>query len=158
MITQNRLHELLNYDPSSGEFTWKKYRHGANKTLIAGRLHHRGYRMICVDYKTYLAHRLAWLYVYGHFPKNEIDHINRVKDDNRLCNLREADRFINLKNTKISKNNSSGTKGVSFNKRSKKWHSYISIKGKINHIGFFNNLADATQARKLCEIILGGYL
>lgn len=78
-----------------------------------------GYVQIKISGKLYHAHRLAWLYVYGYMPEKEIDHINRIRDDNRIANLREATSQLNSLNTGIYKNNTSGSKGIYYNKRAK---------------------------------------
>ena len=101
MITAEELREQLNYDPETGVFTWRVKTRQKN---IAGRVGHlnktTGYVSISVRKKTYLAHRLAWLHTYGCWPRKEIDHINRVRSDNRIANLREATRAENCANRK----------------------------------------------------------
>ena len=90
MITQSKLKELVNYDQDTGIFTWKKRTSNRIKIGdIIGNLHNCGYIEMGVNGKRYLAHRLAWLYVYGYMPKL-IDHINTNKQDNRICNLYEG--------------------------------------------------------------------
>lgn len=96
-MTQEELHQLLEYNPETGEFFWKSC---VSKRIKVGqkagsicKIH--GYELIGIKNKQYRAHRLAWLYVYGKWPNPEIDHINRVKTDNRIANLREADRSMN---------------------------------------------------------------
>jgi hypothetical protein len=115
MITQERLKEVLQYDPLAGHFTRLVRSSGGRKCRvgdIAGRTKPGGYISIKIDRKEYYAHRLAWLYVYGKFPDNEIDHINGMPSDNRLLNLRDVERKENRKNQKISNRNKSGIIGV----------------------------------------------
>jgi hypothetical protein len=142
MITQQELKELLNYDPDAGIFTWRNSRYGVTKNMNAGTLMYLGYIKIEINKKAYLAHRLVWLYVYGYFPKY-VDHVNLIKNDNRLINLREATQSENNCNRKITKNNTSGIKGVSWFKRDKNWRARIQFNGKNIHLGYFKNIEEA---------------
>lgn len=139
MITQQELKELLNYDQDTGIFTYKKKRPKCTPGKIAGTYHVNGYTHIQLNRKIYKAHRLAWLYVHGHFPQF-IDHINCDRGDNRLCNLREATLTQNNQNSKISKNNTSGIKGISWNKNASKWAATIGVNGKSIYLGIFDDL------------------
>lgn len=100
-----------------------------------------------MDGRLYRAHILAWLYITGSFPILDIDHINRDRDDNRFSNLREVSRSVNLHNSKRRCNNTSGHKGVSYDKTKSKWHAYIHKDGKRTNIGFFESKDDAVAAR-----------
>ncbi len=113
-ITQNRLRELLSYDPETGLLWWLKTPMGRHHpiTVPAGRTRKDGYNIICINYVRYYGHQLAWLYMTGKWPENEIDHINGKPSDNRWINLREATHSQNLANKKIEKGNISGYKGV----------------------------------------------
>lgn len=161
MLTQEKLKELLHYDPDTGFFTWKERtiyssgKHYSSSTWntrfsgkIAGFIGKDNKYRICINYKTYLLHRLAWLYIYGNFPKDQIDHINDIKDDNRILNLREASNSENMQNLKKAKidNKSSGLLGVSFNKNINKFVAKIKINKKQKHIGYFTNPLDAHEA------------
>lgn len=152
MITQARLKEVLHYDPNSGVFTNRAAR-GANaaKGYTAG-APCGGYLVIQIDYRNYKAHRLAWLYVYGYCPENDIDHINRIPSDNRIDNLREASRSCNVRNSKTRKDNTSGIRGVSWNKAERKWVAYIQISGKRKPLGTYDTKLQAAQARLAAEI------
>lgn len=111
MITQARLKEVLKYDSQTGIFIWLQTRNPrAVKGDRAGCLS-KGYYRIRVDGKYYPAHRLAWLYVTGKMPVDEIDHINRIGADNRFDNLREADRTIQMRNLS-DRDSISGYRGV----------------------------------------------
>jgi len=116
-LTQEMLKELLHYNPDTGIFTWTdKVRNKNRKGAIAGSVYSKGYLMIKVNNQwnknRYLAHRLAFLYMEGYFPENDIDHINRIPLDNRWCNLREVSKSCNAKNKDILPNNTSGITGV----------------------------------------------
>ena len=100
----------LTYDPSTGEFNWLSSRRGRRKDRLPGTINGQGYRQISFDGKKIAAHRLAWLFVNGRWPADEIDHINGIRHDNRIENLREATRITNLQNLKRA--NSKSTTGL----------------------------------------------
>ncbi len=94
-----------------------------------------------------------WFYNFRRWPAKDIDHINGIKFDNRLSNLRESTEIENLRNHKIlSDANKSGVCGVIFCKQNKKWQAYIGINNKQKHLGFFTNKVDAVKAREKAEI------
>jgi len=147
MLTQERLMQKVNYDPDSGVFTWKKGRGPAKEGSTAGRPHNRGYTRIAIDYKDYLAHRLAWLYVHGEWPRDEIDHINGDKKDNRIKNLRQATRTENCRNVKVHKRNRLGIKGVTERDDCiKRFSAHIMIEGKVLHLGRYETAEEAKAA------------
>lgn len=153
ILTQARLKSLLHYDPETGVFTWRvkcgtRGRIGA----IAGYLHPRGYTRIHMNKTTFDAHRLAWLYVYGEWASEEIDHINRVRSDNRIVNLRKVSRSANIQNSSIRRDNTSGAKGVCWHKAANKWCARISINRKRLPLGVYDDLSDAIEARKAAEL------
>ena len=145
MIRHKRLLYLLHYEPSTGIFLWRITR-GGNALIgdIAGTPLSNGYISIYIDGKRYLAHRLAWFYMTGKWPNNEIDHENTINDDNRWVNLREATSTQNKVNSKLRIDNTSGAKGVSFHSRIGRWRATISNK----HIGYFDTKKAAIAARK----------
>jgi hypothetical protein len=146
ILTQERLKELLNYDPATGIFTWRvAARNSIRIGQQAGTPHPRGYMIIGIDDSRFKAHRLAWLYVHGEMPPAELDHINRIPNDNRIANLRLADRYTNTQNTGMQKNNTSGYRGVSWHKGQRKWRARISIRGKMNELGYFHSKDDAAK-------------
>src|SRR6266496_1156312 len=114
MLTQIRLKEVVSYDPNLGIFIWLIYRKRSINGIgeRADISHRQGYRQICIDGKLYMAHRLAWFYMTGEWPKNLVDHKDSVKDNNKWENLREATYSQNRQNVKIGKNNLIGLKGV----------------------------------------------
>lgn len=99
-ITAETLKSKVSYDRNTGKFTWLK---GLRAGLIAGTDRASGYRQICINKNLYLAHRLAWLYEFGAWPKHQIDHINGKRADNRICNLRDVSHEINCQNNHVSK-------------------------------------------------------
>ena len=153
-LTQNRLKELLHYDPETGIFTWRVSRRGAKSGSVAG-VHDNGYIRIKIDYELYLAHRLTFLYMEGYFPEYHVDHKNRIRDDNRWSNLRHVSRQCNQRNASIAKDNTSGITGVCWHKNNKKWMSRITIEGNHDNIGSFDSLRDAAKARWDAEVKYG---
>jgi len=144
-ITYARLRELLDYEPASGIFTWRKARRGTAKIgSVAGTIDGKGYVQIKVDSRLYLAHRLAWLYTFGHFPPADIDHQNGVRSDNRIDNLRPATRSQNNANSPARSDNTSGIKGVFWEKRRKKWRVQVTVNGTKYHLGYYDDAAHAT--------------
>jgi hypothetical protein len=151
MLTQKKLKEYLFYDEETGFFT--RLKNIANQKIgsIAGAKHNKGYVQIMIDTNNYLAHRLAWLYVYGEFPKNQIDHINRIKTDNRIVNLRDVDNSTNQLNIGIRKHNSSGVTGVMRDTRKNKWVVQIIFDNKRYYLGQFDLISEAKIAREKKE-------
>lgn len=147
-LTQERLKKLLHYEPSTGVFTWIVA--PANQINVgdrAGCLNGHGYRHICIDRKHYKASRLAWLYIEGYSPEFDVDHQNRIRDDDRWCNLRHVSRQCNTRNCGMRKNNSSGVTGVSWYKRASKWRAQIRVNRKSLHLGSFESKTEAVEAR-----------
>jgi hypothetical protein len=134
MLSQQDLKNQLHYNDETGIFTWLTARKGRKSN--AGFVEKsNGYLRICIDKKKYYAHRLAWLYIHGEFPKTFIDHKNCIRTDNRLINLRLATFLENAKNTSLSKSNKSGYKGVSYYKRDKNWTAQCKINGITYWLG-----------------------
>lgn len=145
-LTHTRVRDLLDYDPETGKFFWRVNISHGTVGKEAGAVHALGYVEVSIDTKSYKAHRLAWLYVFGHWPEHEIDHVNGVRDDNRLANLRQATRVQNMQNKTRYKSNKSGTIGVYFHKKTGKWVSAIQSAGKRKHLGVFNSIDQASAA------------
>lgn len=113
MIDAETLRALLDYDPETGVFTNRFRRsHRAPKGCAVGGRNGPGYTLIRLNGRTYLAHRLAWLWVHGRWPADQLDHINGIRNDNRISNLREACNAQNCANRRVHKNNRIGVKGV----------------------------------------------
>jgi hypothetical protein len=138
-ITQEKLKEILDYNPDTGIFTWKVPRRKIKVGDNAGYINEAGYVRLTISHKKYLAHRIAWLYVYGSIPKY-IDHINGITTDNRICNLREATHSENMCNRKVHSNNKSGIRNVVFCKKNKKWRVRLRFNNNIINIGYFDDL------------------
>jgi len=147
----NALKSLLFYNSGTGQFYWIAKGKGRCKNKEAGTLLHSGYVGICIGAKRWQAHRLAWALHYGKWPINQIDHINGIKTDNRIVNLREATNSQNGKNLGLSKANTSGVKGVSFENYTKKWKAYIRVDGQMINLGRFADIALAIAARQSAE-------
>lgn len=142
-ISQDDLKKLVSYDADTGKFTLTESGLPVKETKDS-----KGYVIVSINRRTYSAHRLAWLYVHGRLPKEQIDHINRIKDDNRLVNLREATNAQNAQNRDLYSTNSSGYVGVSFNKKSQKYEAYITLNGKRYRLGHHELAEDAANAYK----------
>jgi hypothetical protein len=149
ILTAERLRELFSYNPETGLFTRLIGVRGTNAKAgcVAGTDDVRGYRKITVMKEFHRAHRLAWLYVYGEWPKYEIDHINGIKNDNRIANLRDIPRARNAENMRTPRrNNKSGLLGVtSPSGLDKKFTASICVAGKDIKLGRFDNAEDAHE-------------
>lgn len=143
--SQERLKELLSYCPETGVFTWIEARGPRKAGAEAGKFDSRGYRSIKVDGGNYRACRLAWMYMHGVNPTGCIDHINHIKSDDRICNLRDVDLFGNMQNyTKPNANNVAGLLGVSTSRS--KFSSEIRVRNARIHLGTFNTAQQAHEA------------
>lgn len=142
------LRETLSYDPETGIFRWLT--RASKNTIVgsvAGTVLSNGYRMIrLLGKQPFLAHRLAYLYMTGEWPPEEIDHVDGDPSNNRWVNLRVADRTENCRNTCTPSHNTSGNKGVCWDKRRQKWRAYIVVAGKQRSLGSFTHKHDAAAA------------
>ena len=146
-LSHQRLKDQLTYLPSLGLFKWNERKGRCGKGDIAGAVNSNGYRIIQVDGVQYFAHRLAWFYVHGEMP-DIIDHVNRDRCDNRLCNLRVADASQNSLNTPINKLNTSGHKGVIWHKQRGKWLVQLRVARKIYSFGLYVDINEAVAVAK----------
>lgn len=137
-LTAQRLRAVLHYDADTGVFT---------RILAAGRASTgdaigwpvKKHLAVQIDGHNYYLHRLAWLYVHGEWPKEQIDHINGDARDNRIANLRDVPRAHNQQNfRKPNKQNTSGFLGVSYYGKTSRWVSSITVDGKRRFIGYFD--------------------
>jgi hypothetical protein len=142
MITQARLKELLTYNPDTGDFRWIKRRPGVRFGVAAGNALPTG-RRIRIDRREYKAHRLAWLYINGTWPRGEIDHRNGDPTDNRWLNLRDATHSQNLGNCKRRVDNTAGAKGVARSAaKQERWRAHF----RGEYLGSFGTREEASAA------------
>ncbi len=148
------LREVFDYDEVTGLITWKINKGPRIKAGDeAGNKHVTGYRHIMYKREMYKAARIAYALHHGTDPyPYEVDHINRIKDDNSANNLRLATPSSNGHNKGIYSNNTSNQRGVSYNKREKKWCAYITLNRKRIHLGWYKTFEEATDARLKAEI------
>jgi hypothetical protein len=141
MITQSEIRKLFDYLPNGTLIHKTTRRGGKQKGSVAGSPHNAGYLQITIDGNKYLIHRLVWLWHFGKFPK-QLDHINRIRSDNRIENLRECSYSQNHGNRSLQSNNTSGAKGVFLDKRDNVW--MVSVAGE--YIGRFKSKSDAIKS------------
>jgi len=148
-LTQARVKELLNYNPKSGVWTWKVNKSvRAKKGDIAGHVNSRdGYRRINVDQNMLKSSRLAWFYMEGYWPEQDVDHIDRDRTNDRWSNLRHVSRQCNIRNSNTQSNNKTGVVGVFWDRHRKKFMAYIAVNNKRVYLGRFTNIIKAVKAR-----------
>lgn len=144
MLTIDRLKEVLSYDPETGVFTRLTTGGGVRAGANAGGLDFHGHRTISVDGRRYRGARLAWFYMTGEWPTDDVDHINRDRADDRWENLRAATRRQNLAN--MGAKGRSGIKGACWVEAKGRWKSQIRINGKNKHLGYFDSAEEAAEA------------
>lgn len=160
-LTQERLKELLNYDPESGNFVWKvALGSRAKKGAIAGgrvtgRNGPRSRIVIRIFGEGYYAHRLAFFWMLGQWPIDQVDHIDGNTLNNAWVNLREVTCLENAQNQKIGERNFSGVLGVYWDFDLQKYRAQIKVNKKSVHLGVFTDLEAARQARKKAEAFYG---
>lgn len=145
-ISLCELRNTVEYNPDNGLLVWLKGYGPRRAGEVCGTLSSSGYLRIYLNCRLFAAHRVAWLLHYGVEPEGIIDHINGDKVDNRISNLRLANYSQNSMNSRISKLNTSGCKGVSWKKESNKWVAVAKLNGKKIHLGYFINFDDAKKA------------
>ncbi len=168
LVDRKALLELLSYDRATGILWWNyrdrkfftsdsRYKawnkqHPGNEAFTA--FNKAGYKVGAIFGRTYLAHRVIWLREFGCWPLGQIDHVNGVKDDNRITNLRDVSHIENGKNVKRSTRNSSGVTGIR-QAPSGKWGAYIVVSKKVIHLGLHHSFAAAVEVRKNAEALHG---
>ena len=140
-LSQQYLIEAIDYNPETGCFTWKdrpRHHFNCDRGFKMWNARYSGsragffvgdYVSLCIDNITYCAHRLAWLYIHGSMPNGEIDHINGIRDDNRITNLRDVTKSENLKNKRPSKKRGGAPIGIYWVDSRKKWEACIKVNG-----------------------------
>jgi len=146
-LTQEQLKELLHYDSDTGTFTWVDSRGRVASGDVAGSPQSMGYLSIRINGRLHLAHRLAWLYSTGEWPKYQIDHINGIRTDNRISNLRDVTANVNQQNQRRGQSGGkTGLLGVSLYKKTGKYRSEIMCFGAIKFLGYFDTAPEAHAA------------
>ena len=146
-LTQERLHELLDYDPKTGEFRWRvRKKRGHKAGDIAGYRTQSERWSICIDGRDYPAHQLAWFYVTGEWGRPVIDHRDGNSLNNRLSNLRVSSHSNNVANRGRPRSNTSGLKGAFFDRRRGHWTAEITKDGRRYYLGSFATAEDAHSA------------
>lgn len=155
-LTQEYLKSILRYDPETGVFTWLVKRNSRGGKVRpgapAGQVNKYGYLVIGIDGERHFAHRLAWLYMTGAWPEDEVDHENRMPGDNRWINLRPATSTQQKINTGMRCDNSSGIRGVWFDAPRRKWSARIGVEKRKIFLGRFDSIDLAAEARRLAEL------
>ena len=142
-LSQSELKRYIDYDPETGTFTRRIQLNNVMAGTILGSERYDGYLCIRILGKSYLAHRLAWFYMHGTWP-NIIDHINGIRNDNRLCNLRDVTTQINILNRPVQINNILGVRGVK--QHGNKFIARISFEGYTHYLGLFDTMHGASEA------------
>lgn len=163
----SRLRELFSYEPNTGELIWKERPAETFKSKAgyvnfmrdfcgrsAGTVSNRGYLRLKIQDRSYLSHRVIWAFFYGEWPSAEIDHINGVKTDNRILNLRNVSMLENERNKSRPENNTSGYIGVWYRKDKDLWQAAIRANGIRYHLGYHETpeLAYAARLKKQKEL------
>ena len=138
--------DALHYDPETGVFWWTRNRTNVKAGSAAGSRIAKGYMLIRFNRRQLLAHRLAWLWMTGEWPSLHIDHIDGEKSNNRWSNLREASNADNLMNRGKNSNNTSGYKGVSFDKKTGRYSAFLTADKKRRFLGYHATAEEAHNA------------
>ncbi len=143
-ISQSEIMRLVNYDPNTGIFSWASSRVGCKKGEIVGNISPTGYVRIGLNRTSYLAHRIAWVYMTGKWPVYDIDHIDGNPSNNKFENLRDVSTGTNVQNVKGARSDSK-TKllGVDMHKRDNLYRARIMVDGKRKTLGYFKNMDEA---------------
>ena len=144
-LTHDRAQEMLNYDPSTGVFTWRKK---PNRNIVVGSIvgsyDKDGYLETRLDREPLKIHRLAWFYVHGVWPDGDIDHKNGIRADNRIDNLRDVTASENQCNRHTGRPNKSGFRGVVYHSKTGRWTSRLMVKGKSYSFGYHDSPQEAS--------------
>lgn len=164
------LRQLIRFEPETGKYFWNPRARDmfereesfktwntryANKETLNNVNKKSGYFQVTVSGIRFMAHRVIWAYHHGYWPNDDLDHINGIKTDNRIENLRIVDAVENGRNRRISRNNKSGKSGVHWNNRQSKWLAIITVNFKKIYLGTFSKIDDAILAREQAEADYG---
>ena len=152
-LTLERLGGFLSYNPLTGALTWKVTKARMRFGEEAGSGHGDGYLSVQIDGKGYYAHRLAWALHHGQWPSSSLDHRNGNRSDNRILNLREADKSGQGANMRVMRN---GLKGATFHRRIGRWQAQITKNRKVRSLGYFETEAEAHKAYRRAALELHG--
>ena len=145
-LTQELVKELFDYNPDTGILTNKIARGGGTIAgSISGSLNNKGYLCVGINSSRYQVHRICYLHYYGFLPAM-VDHIDTIKLNNKILNLRKCTSQQNNCNMQIRKDNKSGIKGVCWDKRCKKWRTQVRVNGKVKSLGRFTDIEEAKKA------------
>lgn len=165
-ITAADLRRLLDYDRSTGVLRWS-YRpegslgwapgwNGKHAGKVAGTKMKLGYRLIRIFDQPLLEHRVVWCWMNGIWPPDQIDHVNMIKDDNRIENLRLATNRLNTVNRTAQANNACGYRGVRLHKASGLWHARITVNGREHSLGYWATAEDASKCYRVASRLVHG--
>jgi hypothetical protein len=167
MLTCDYLHSLFLYNPETGELFRKERPLSHFKTEMAGRTWNTrfankivsatdkdGYLFVGIDYRRYTVHNIAYMMMTGEWPKQDMDHKDRTRTNNKWSNLRDATRSQNMRNTKVYATSSSGVKGVT--PHGKRWMAKINHQKKQIYLGIFPDMQSAIESRRKAEKALHG--
>lgn len=160
-LTYAQVSEVLNLDPKAGKLFWlhrplhlckDEHQMKVWNKLYSGKealssINSAGYKKGCIFYKQHLAHRVIWLLHFGEWPVATIDHINGIRTDNRVVNLREVTPSENQMNRARSGNNTSGVVGVHWNEKDHVWVASLTVARKYVHLGSYGTFNEAVQRR-----------
>jgi hypothetical protein len=158
MFSQNELRAMFIYDEQNGDLRWRNHYSNPSKNgNLVGSKNTDGYLCVRIKGKMYRIHRLIWSYMYGEIPDaKQIDHIDHVRSNNALSNLRMVSEIDNHRNQKHRVTNTSGAMGVSFDKSTNKWVANITINGRYKNLGRFSSIDEAIKRRQE-EVIRNGF-
>lgn len=154
-VSVDRIRAIFDYSAEDGLLRTKIARRGAPAGMVSGFVGPSGYLYVMVDRSVLRAHRVIWAHVHGAWPERFIDHINGVRTDNRICNLRVVDIATNTQNQRRAQSRSkSGLLGVSWSKHQNKWRAFIGVDGKRKALGSFDSDQEAHEAYLQAKRIL----
>lgn len=154
MKTAEQIRLRFHYDSLTGELTWRVNWGRMKAGDVAGSVRPDGYRQVKIDNKLYLVSRVIWLWMEGSWPSGVVDHKDRNPTNNRWENLRDTTQSVNLHNSSLRSDNSTGVCGVGWHKLGKKWQAKIKLNGKTKSLGLFSSFDEAVAARHKAEMEL----